>query len=131
MVLLCSLLVITWIVYLQVPDEANKTREEDANVEGDPELLDDSDFYHQLLKEFLDSCDSASSGSAFYALKKLQPKKRKVVDRRASKSRKIRYHVHEKIVNFMAPEPMVIPPYASKLFENLFGQHNQKPASVV
>ncbi|KAJ8633755.1 hypothetical protein MRB53_027091 [Persea americana] len=115
----------------EVPDEANKTREEDANVEGDPELLDDSDFYHQLLKEFLDSCDSASSGSAFYALKKLQPKKRKVVDRRASKSRKIRYHVHEKIVNFMAPEPMVIPPYASKLFENLFGQHNQKPASVV
>ncbi|XP_008672944.1 protein AATF isoform X2 [Zea mays] len=59
--------------------------------------------------------------SAFYSLKKQQVKKRKLVDRRASKSRKIRYHVHEKITNFMAPEPMVLPPMAPKLFENLFG----------
>ena len=29
-------------------------------VEGDPELVDDSEFYHQLLKEFLESCDGAS-----------------------------------------------------------------------
>jgi protein AATF/BFR2 len=37
-----------------------------------------------------------------------------------------RYHVHEKIVNFMAPLPMTIPPMAPKLFENLFGRGNQQ-----
>ncbi|CAD6239155.1 unnamed protein product [Miscanthus lutarioriparius] len=97
------------------------TAEEGHIMEGDPELIDDSEFYQQLLKEFLESCDRGASESAFYALKKQQVKKRKLVDRRASKSRKIRYHVHEKITNFMAPEPMVLPPMAPKLFENLFG----------
>ncbi|KAK1610879.1 hypothetical protein QYE76_034552 [Lolium multiflorum] len=89
-------------------------------VEGDPQLIDDSEFYHQLLKEFLESCDGASE-SAFYALRKKQHKKRKLVDRRASKSRKIRYNVHEKLANFMAPVPITVPLMASKLFENLFG----------
>ena len=32
------------------------------DVEGDPELIDDSEFYHQLLKEFLESCDTGASG---------------------------------------------------------------------
>ncbi|KAJ1283058.1 hypothetical protein BS78_03G098900 [Paspalum vaginatum] len=93
-------------------------------VEGDPELIDDSEFYQQLLKEFLESCDKGASESTFYAMRKQQVKKRKLVDRRASKSRKIRYHVHEKITNFMAPEPMLLPPMAPKLFENLFGTAN-------
>ncbi|KAL5200418.1 hypothetical protein ABZP36_021621 [Zizania latifolia] len=105
--------------------ELGNTKEE-HNEEGDPELIDDSEFYHQLLKEFLESCDAGASESAFYALRKQQHKKRKLVDRRASKSRKIRYHVHEKIANFMAPVPMVVPPMAPKLFENLFGMGNQK-----
>uniref|UniRef100_A0A0D9V1N1 Apoptosis-antagonizing transcription factor C-terminal domain-containing protein n=1 Tax=Leersia perrieri TaxID=77586 RepID=A0A0D9V1N1_9ORYZ len=100
------------------------------STEGDPELIDDSEFYQQLLKEFLESCDVGASESAFYALKKQQHKKRKPVDRRASKSRKIRYHVHEKIANFMAPVPMVVPPMASKLFENLFGMGNQKSTTA-
>ena len=107
------------------------TTVEGKDVEGDPELIDDSEFYHQLLKEFLESCDSGASESAFYALRKKQNKKRKLVDRRASKSRKIRYSVHEKIANFMAPVPMTVPPMASKLFENLFGMGNlQKSAAV-
>nr|CAD1836488.1 unnamed protein product [Ananas comosus var. bracteatus] len=117
-------------IFGKVPEEADKKNEEE-NVDGDPELLDDSEFYQQLLKEFFESCDLASSEATFYALRKLQPKKRKVVDRRASKSRKIRYHVHEKIVNFMPPMPMVLPPMAPKLFENLFGAGNRNPASVL
>ncbi|XP_006644245.1 protein AATF [Oryza brachyantha] len=103
---------------------------EERNTEGDPELIDDSEFYQQLLKEFLESCDVGASESAFYALKKQQHKKRKLVDRRASKSRKIRYHVHEKIANFMAPVPMVVPPMTPKLFENLFGMGNQKSTTA-
>ncbi|RXI05065.1 hypothetical protein DVH24_006322 [Malus domestica] len=68
--------------------------------------------------------------TALYSLKKLHTKKRKIVDRRASKSRKIRYNVHKKIVNFMAPETMAIPPMLPDL-NNLFGLKKQKPASVV
>lgn len=49
------------------------------------------------------------------------PKQRKVVDRRASKGRKLRYHIHEKLVNFMAPVELEAPQYASQLFSNLFG----------
>ncbi|KAK1357592.1 rRNA processing protein-related [Heracleum sosnowskyi] len=107
-------------------ETSNNTKAEEVN--GDPELLDDSEFYQQLLKEFFETIDPTSSEAAFYALKRMQTKKRKVVDQRASKSRKIRYHVHEKIVNFMAPRPMNLPPMAPKLFENLFGFKAQKAA---
>ncbi|KAL5800086.1 hypothetical protein ACOSQ4_032970 [Xanthoceras sorbifolium] len=109
---------------------ADNTKGEEAHTDGDPELLDDSEFYQQLLKEFFETIDPTSSETAFYAIKKLQTKKRKIVDRRASKSRKIRYNVHEKIVNFMAPLPMDLPPMAPKLFENLFGSKTHKPATV-
>ncbi|KAK6918638.1 Apoptosis-antagonizing transcription factor, C-terminal [Dillenia turbinata] len=117
------------LVATQVPEAAGSSNEEDANVDGDPELLDDSEFYQQLLKEFLETFDPSSSETALYAMKRLRPKKRKIVDRRASKSRKIRYNVHEKIVNFMAPQPMRLPSVAPALFDNLFGFRNQKPAS--
>lgn len=112
-------------IFGDVTEATNNANGEEAHSEGNPELLDDSEFYQQLLKEFFESVDPTSSDTAFYALKRLQTKKRKIVDRRASKSRKIRYHVHEKIVNFMAPEPMNIPPMAPKLFENLFGLKTQ------
>lgn len=112
-----------------IPERVASTSAEEARPDGDPELLDDTEFYQQLLKEFFEAIDPTSSESAFYALKKLQNKKRKIVDRRASKSRKIRYNVHEKIVNFMAPHPMDLPPMAPKLFENLFGLKTQKAAA--
>lgn len=118
-------------IFGKVPENSESIKEEDGNVEGNPELLDDSEFYQQLLKEFFESCDLTSSETAFHALKKLQPKKRKIVDRRASKSRKIRYNVHEKIVNFMAPVAMNLPQMAPKLFENLFGKGNQKSSCIL
>ncbi|TKY65232.1 AATF protein [Spatholobus suberectus] len=108
-------------IFGSVPEVDDKPEEVETRTDGDPELLDDSEFYQQLLKEFFETVDPSSSEKAFYALKRMQPKKRKIVDRRASKSRKIRYNVHEKIVNFMAPLPANIPPMAPKLFENLFG----------
>ncbi|PHU29535.1 hypothetical protein BC332_01628 [Capsicum chinense] len=114
---------------VQVPDATGNG--EGTNMDGDPELLDDSDFYQQLLKEFFEAVDPASSETAFYALKRLQTKKRKIVDRRASKSRKIRYNIHEKIVNFMAPQPMNLPEVAPKLFENLFAEVNENQAAKV
>ncbi|GKV02838.1 hypothetical protein SLEP1_g15227 [Rubroshorea leprosula] len=123
----------------------------EAQPEGDPELLDYFQFYQQLLKEFFEKIDPTSSVwlvlivalrcstlvlppnpkkqglmARFCTQWPLQTKKRNIVDRPASKSRKIRYHVHEKIVNFMAPQPMNLPSMALKLFENLFGLKTRK-----
>ncbi|KAG5406415.1 hypothetical protein IGI04_012534 [Brassica rapa subsp. trilocularis] len=114
----------TVAVFGTVPEETmepKQPKQEEKQVEGDPELVEDAEFYQQLLKEFFETIDPASSEAAFYAMKKFQTKKRKVVDRRASKSRKIRYNVHEKIVNFMAPRPAKIPPNTADLLKNLFG----------
>ena len=78
-------------------------------VEEDPEIYDDADFYQLLLKELVDqrSSDAAAPGESvatvrWAALK--EAKTRKLVDRKASKGRKLRYTVHEKLQNFMAPE---------------------------
>ncbi|KAJ9133075.1 TRAUB-domain-containing protein [Pleurostoma richardsiae] len=75
----------------------------------DPEIYDDGDFYQLLLKELVDqrTMDPSAPGSAvstvrWSALK--EAKTRKQVDRKASKGRKLRFTVHEKLQNFMAPE---------------------------
>jgi protein AATF/BFR2 len=47
-------------------------------------------------------------------------KRRKVVDRRASKGRKLRFHTMDKLVGFMAPRELILPPFAEQLFGNLF-----------
>lgn len=38
---------------------------QEAHTSGDPELLDDSEFYQQLLKEFFETVDPSSSGKQF------------------------------------------------------------------
>lgn len=49
-------------------------------------------------------------------------KNRRNVERRASKGRKLRYQVMEKLVHFMAPAERSEPPtMAAQLFSNLFG----------
>lgn len=48
-------------------------------------------------------------------------KKRKQVDRRASKGRKLRYHIQDKLVNFMAPVEQPGHDIAAQLFGSLFG----------
>ena len=48
-------------------------------------------------------------------------KKRKQVDRRASKGRKLRYHIQDKLVNFMAPVEPAGHEIAAQLFGSLFG----------
>ncbi|KAG2443470.1 hypothetical protein HXX76_001825 [Chlamydomonas incerta] len=84
--------------------------------ERDGETYDDAEFYQQLLKEFLDKgMEGAAAGAPKAA------KKRKLVDRRASKGRKLRYHVQEKLVAFMAPVDFEPPTFAAQLFSNLFG----------
>lgn len=73
----------------------------------DVEIFNDDDFYHQLLKELIDtksadSTDCLSLSKKWQTIQKMRGKMRKV-DTRASKGRKIRFKVHKEIINFMAP----------------------------
>lgn len=76
--------------------------------EYDTEIFDDDDFYHQLLRELIDSktsndSDSLSVSRKWLEIQKMRSKMKKKVDTRASKGRKIRFDVHKELVNFMAP----------------------------
>ena len=96
----------------------------DANLledEYDCETYDDAEFYQQVLKEFLES-QAQTAGDLARAR---TTKRRKVVDRKASKGRKIRYHVHDKLVNFMVPAAFERPEFANKLFGSLFAYNAQ------
>merc|ERR1711881_347325 len=71
-------------------------------------IFDDSDFYHHLLREIIEKKTAVNSeegqvGQHWLQIQKLRSKLKKKVDTRASKGRKVRYDVHTKLVNFMAP----------------------------
>ena len=63
----------------------------------------DGDFYHCLLRDYTSklSLDGGAGGIIVTALKK--EKKKRDVDPRASKGRKINYQVHDKLANYMTP----------------------------
>ncbi|XP_054856948.1 protein AATF [Eublepharis macularius] len=99
----------------------------------DEEVFDDDDFYHQLLRELidrktssLDPNDQVAMGRQWLAIQKLRSKIRKKVDRKASKGRKIRYHIHSKLVNFMAPidHCTMNDDARTELYRSLFGKRS-------
>ncbi|EDW03048.1 protein Aatf [Drosophila grimshawi] len=86
-------------------DQAESTA---GNSRRQPDIYDDSDFYHQQLRELIEYKASTTSNMSditkqFVELQKLRQKMKKKVDTRASKGRKLRYVVHNKLINFMAP----------------------------
>eukprot|EP00731_Ephydatia_muelleri_P025280 Em0017g363a len=105
--------------------------ERDAHLRDcDEEIFDDEDFYHRLLKDlierkmnFTETSDPIAMGRQWLELQKLRTKAKKKVDTKASKGRKIRYQVHPKLVNFMAPIQRGSMSDASRndLFYSLFG----------
>jgi protein AATF/BFR2 len=115
--------------------------------ESDEQIFNDHEFYQQLLSDFLaaheydeveedgEEQDKFLGNTDLSLTQRFLQKKQKMkeaagqlvkkeVDRKASKNRKIRYVVHEKILNFLVPLQNL------KLFEgreaivsNLFGVH--------
>lgn len=81
-----------------------------SDVTNAEDIYDDADFYGVLLKELLEqrSIDTASNVQVDVVAQQYraarEAKTKKNVDTKASKGRKMRYTVHEKIQNFMAPE---------------------------
>lgn len=92
-------------------------RGDEQGTQGDLEVFDDTDFYHQLLRDVIDTRGNGGNEDWMEAQK--QKKAKKHVDTKASKGRKLRwvnllvcyskmlishrYEVHEKIQNFMVP----------------------------
>lgn len=100
-------------------------------VEQSSSIYDDADFYGLLLQSLLEqrSADSvAASASAAnidvaFQMRR-EAKTKKNVDTKASKGRKLRYTVLEKLQNFMAPEDRNVwgDRQAEELFGSLFGR---------
>jgi len=100
----------------------------DLTTKINPELFDDGDFYHQLLREYIERktasiTDPEQISKHWAQLRKLRTKFKKNLDTKASKDRKIRYNVHKKLVNYMAPidRCSFTDEAKSDLFSSLFG----------
>lgn len=106
----------------EVPDDDNSS----SSLQND--IYDDDDFYHQLLRQIIENKmgsvdDSTAMSKKYMEIQRMRNKLKKQVDTRASKGRKIRYDVHEKLVNFMAPTDMtsMTDDAKNELFKSLFG----------
>lgn len=76
--------------------------------EYDTEIYDDDDFYHQLLRDLIeykssDVTDPILLSKQWIQLQNMRKKLKRKIDTRATKGRRVRYNVHNKLVNFMAP----------------------------
>ncbi|PKS05059.1 hypothetical protein jhhlp_008426 [Lomentospora prolificans] len=104
-------------------------------VKEDVDIYDDADFYQLLLKELVDqrSADSVTTDPRTNGVATVQwaamkeAKSSKAVDRKASRGRKMRFTVHEKLQGFMAPEDRRSweQDAIDRLFGSLFGQTMQ------
>ena len=119
----------TQVVRVECSVLGQEREEADGQQQEDKNIFDDSDFYHHLLRELIEKKTSSSSeageaGKHWLHIQKLRSKLKKKVDTRASKGRKVRYDVHTKLVNFMAPLRLAnqMPDKArQELFSSLFG----------
>ncbi|KXS97154.1 hypothetical protein AC578_3059 [Pseudocercospora eumusae] len=96
-------------------------------VTEDDKIYDDADFYGLLLKELLEqkSADSVAVSNIDVGFQmRRENKTKRNVDTKASKGRKLRYTVHDKLQNFMAPEDRSTwgERQRDELFGSLFGQ---------
>ncbi|XP_075676340.1 apoptosis antagonizing transcription factor [Dermatophagoides pteronyssinus] len=105
---------------------------EDDEIDDDGHIFDDDDFYQSLLRQIIESKTSNTASSEYLSsnkiteIQRLRNKSKKLIDTKASKGRKIRYDIHEKLVNFMAPLDRTIMEDDAKndLFKSLFGNYS-------
>lgn len=132
-----------------MPDDEKILRERDTGI------YNDHDFYQQLLHDFLNGTgqegqeeqQQEEAGNQDYLfgadlsltqkflakkqqLKEIQLKKKKEIDRKATKGRKIRYVVHDKMQSFMAPEENLRAlEYRDSILQTMFGRKQEQPSS--
>lgn len=112
---------------VEIPNRDDESQE-DVHI---PDIFDDSDFYHQLLRELIEYKSNFGDNQSeltqkFIELQNVRSKMKKRVETRASKGRKIRYNVHNKLVNFMPPKDTSewTEEAKTELFNSLFGRAN-------
>ncbi|PPQ63391.1 hypothetical protein CVT24_005656 [Panaeolus cyanescens] len=116
-------------------------QEESSDPVVDAEIFDDTDFYQKMLRDIIDSRSGKEGQEDWLTLQK-QKKAKKKVDTKASKGRKLRYEVHEKLQNFMVPVPVpgawhdeqideLFSSLLGKGFENLQVNAEKAPDEVV
>lgn len=99
----------------------------DGNRDVFPDIFDDTDFYQQLLREWVEASPARQGDAAVSSLVArgvargaaagaAKPR----VDTRASKGRKLRFDVHEKLVNYMVPMHCGATPWADEKIAELF-----------
>ncbi|XP_044735364.1 protein AATF [Chrysoperla carnea] len=101
--------------------------------EYNAEIYDDDDFYHQLLRELIEYkstniTDPIKLSQQWIQLQSMRSKMKRNVDTKATKGRKIRYTVHTKLVNFLAPmdENKWTDHAKTELYNSLFGKNLPK-----
>lgn len=102
--------------------------------EYDPEIYDDDDFYHQLLRDLIeykssDVTDPVQLSKQWIQLQNMRKKMKTKIDTRATKGRRVRYNVHNKLVNFMAPITVYdtwTDSAKNELYNSLFGKIKSK-----
>ena len=106
----------------QVPGEDADAEEDEERL--DPEVFDDTDYYQQLLRDVI-AARGGSDGQGGEQQWQIQQrerkaKRKKTVDTKASKGRKLRYEVHAKLQNFMVPVPVVGGDWHEEQIDGLF-----------
>lgn len=96
----------------------------------DSEIFDDDDFYQQILRDLIEkkttnTSDPIEMSRQWIQIQQLRQKrsKKKVVDTKASKGRKIRYVVIPKLVNYFPSTPETVKwshEMRNQLFQSLF-----------
>nr|CAB3219605.1 protein AATF [Phallusia mammillata] len=122
-------------------EETDAEASHDAHLKQfNEEIFDDDDFYQQLLRQLIEqkssiitnTTDSTEMTRQWLKLQRFHTKVKKVVDTKASKGRKIRYHVHPKLVSFMTPEDRSSWTHESRnqLVKSVFGQISDEGSTI-
>ena len=113
----------------------NSTKTTQNYQDGDNKIAliyNDGKVYQNMLKDFIaaSTTTNTSSNSASDTIKAMQArlqkqaKSKKKVDRKASKGRKIRYNIHDKLANFTFPVMRQVPAIQEDVwFKTLFGRN--------
>ncbi|CAL1710726.1 unnamed protein product [Somion occarium] len=99
-----------------------RTSASGAPEDGSANIFDDTDFYQQLLRDVIDTRGSGIGEEESWVARQhaRKAKKKANVDTKASKGRKLRYEVHEKIQHFMVPIPVVQGGWHEDQIDDLF-----------
>lgn len=122
-------------------DQTDSDDEQDMTQEQQTDIFDDSDFYAAMLRELIDSRgasseatghDGSDSSMAWAQAAKRASKKNRGAEARASKGRKLRFDVNEKVQNFMPPIPRETwsKEQIERLFRQLSGVAERQPEVV-